>query len=72
MSTMLIFQIQKRKLLRNILNKMFYIFDLQFKSEIFLNKILQDFRTFIEEQDFLLDEGVKILYSHPKKGLFKW
>jgi len=53
-------------------NKTFYIFDLQFKSEVFLNKILQDFRTFIEKQDFLLAEEIKILCSHPKKGLFKW
>lgn len=53
-------------------NKTFYIFDLQFKSEVFLNKILQDFRTFIKKQDFLLAEEIKILCSHPKKGLFKW
>ncbi len=48
----------------------FYLFDLSYKEELFLEELLKDFKNFLKEKGEKIEN--EILISHPNRGVIKW
>lgn len=51
-------------------NDKLYLFDIQFKDEVFLCKLLNDFKDYLNHQN-TVNQLDKSLTSHPQKGIIK-
>lgn len=46
------------------------IFDIQYKGEIFLNQLLRDFLSFLQDKEIIVAQ--QILISHTFRGIISW
>ncbi|MNK31433.1 hypothetical protein D3C87_498690 [compost metagenome] len=58
----------ERKKIQDFFMSAFFIIDLQYRDEFFLQEILKDFLS--KNSNILNSEKIKILYSHSQKGIF--
>lgn len=63
------YSLESQTIIKEYFDKdVFYFFDIQFKSEIFLDNMLNDFKLYLNKKN----KNTKILVDHPHKGLLKF